>query len=206
MSALSKVLIGGAGIAALAGAAAPAAAQYYPNPYGYGNNGGGVVGAIINAIGGYGQYPYGNYGYGQTSSQAAVNQCSRAVEARLGGGYGYGNQGYGYAQPYGYGQPYGYANQGYGGARIAGITRIERRSNGGLRVYGVAMSNNQYGQYGAYGYGNQPYGNQPYGYQNAQRPDLRFNCKIDRYGRVTDVDVNRVAYNQNDYYYGYRRY
>ena len=204
MSALSKILIGGAGVAALVGAAAPAAAQYYPSPYGYNNNGGGVVGAIINAIGGYGQYPYGNYGYGQSTSQVAVNQCSRAVEARLNG------SGYGYNQSYGYGQPYGYANNGYGSARIAGITRIERRSNGGLKVYGVAMSNSQYGQYGGYGaqgYG-EPYGygNQGYGYQNAARPDLRFNCKIDRYGRITDVDVNRVAYNQNDYYYGYRRY
>jgi hypothetical protein len=190
MSALSKILIGGAGVAALVGVASPAAAQYYPGPYGY-NNGGGVVGAIINAIGGYGQYPYGNYGYGQTNDNYAVNQCSRAVEARL-------NQsGYGYRQPYGYGQPYGYpgyANP-YGGARIAGITRIERKSNGRLKVYGVAMSNA--------GYGNQPYG---YGYQNAARPDLRFNCKIDRYGRVTDVDIDRMAYNQNDYYYGYRRY
>ena len=201
MSALSKVLIGGAGVAAIVGAAAPAAAQYYPSPYGYGNNGSGVVGAIINALGGgYGQYQYGNYGYGQSNSQAAVNQCSQAVQARLGGGYGYANQGYGYTQPYGYGQPYGYANQGYGynngygGARIAGITRIESRSNGGLKVYGVAMS----GRSGAQAYG--------YGYQNAVSPDLRFNCKVDRYGRVTDVDLKRLAYNQNDYYYGYRRY
>jgi hypothetical protein len=194
MSALSKILIGGAGVAALVGAAAPAAAQYYPSPYGY-NNGGGVVGAIINAIGGgYGQYSYGNYGYGQNYSQAAVNQCSQAVEARLNGGYGY-NQGYGYAQPYGYAnRGYGY-NNGYGGARIAGITRIERKSNGRLKIYGVAMSNAAYG--------NQAYG---YGYQNRAAPDLRFNCKVDRYGRVTDVDVNRMAYNQNDYYYGYRRY
>lgn len=194
MSALSKMLIGGAGVAALVGVASPAAAQYYPSPYGY-NNGGGVVGAIINAIGGYGQYPYGNYGYGQTNDRYAVDQCTRAVDARLNrSGYGYG-----------YGQPYGYANPGYAngyGARIAGITRIDRRSNGGLRIYGVAMSNARYGgQYGAYG--NQPYG---YGYQNAAQPDLRFNCKIDRYGRITDVDINRVAYNQNDYYYGYRRY
>lgn len=194
MKALSKrMLIGGAGIAALVCVSAPAAAQYYPNPYPYGNSGGGVVGAIINAIGGYGQYPYGNYGYGQANSQVAVDQCTRAVEARL-NGYGYSNQ------AYGYGQPYGYANRGYGGARIVGITRIEQRSNGGLRVYGVAMSS-QYGQYGAYG--NQGYG---YGYQNAARPDLRFNCKVDRYGRITDVDLNRMAYNQNDYYYGYRRY
>ena len=193
MKALSKVLIGGAGVAALVGVSAPAAAQYYPNPYG--NTGGGVVGAIINAIGGYGQYPYGNYGYGQNNDRYAVDQCSRAVEARISGN-GYGNQ-------YGYGQPYGYANRGYnayGGGRIAGITRIERRSNGGLKVYGVAMTNARYGQYGAYG--RQGYS----GYQNAANPDIKFNCKIDRAGRITDVDIDRLAYNQNDYYYGYRRY
>ena len=206
MSNLVKLLTGVAGLAAVAGFATPAAAQYYP---GYGYNNGGVVGAIINGVIGSGQYGYGNYGYGRTNDNYAVDQCSRAVEARLNG------SGYGYNQSYGYGQPYGYANQGYGSARIAGITRIERRSNGGLKVYGVAMSNSQYGQYGGYGaqgygqpygYGSQGYGNQGYGYQNAGRPDLRFNCKIDRYGRITDVDVNRVAYNQNDYYYGYRRY
>jgi len=204
MSALSKILIGGAGVAALVGAAAPAAAQYYPSPYG---NNGGVVGAIINAIGGYGQYPYGNYGYGRTNDNYAVSMCTRAVEARLNqSSYGYRSQSYGYGQPYGYGgqgygQPYGYGGQAYGspygGARIAGITRIERRSNGRLKIYGVAMSN------GGAGYGNQPYG---YGYQNAARPDLKFNCKIDGYGRITDVDIDRMAYNQNDYYYGYRRY
>ena len=115
-------------------------------------------------------------------------------------GYGYANQPYGYAQPYGYGQPYGYANAN-GGGRVAGITRIERRSNGRLKVYGVAMTGARYGQYGAYG--RQGYGG---GYQNAANPDLRFNCKIDRYGRITDVDIDRLAYNQNDYYYGYRRY
>jgi hypothetical protein len=199
-------MIGGAGIAALVGAAAPAAAQYYPNPYpspypGYGyNNGGGVVGAIINAIGGYGQYPYGNYGYGQTNSQFAVDQCSRAVEARINGqgyGYGYGSQ-YGYNN--GYNQGYGY-NNGYGGGRVAGITRVEARSNGGLKVYGVAMTNARYGQYGQYGAYGRP------GYQSAAYPDLKFNCKLDRAGRITDVDIDRLPqYNQNDYYYGYRRY
>ena len=200
MTALSRILIGGAGVAALAGAAAPASAQYYPSPY---QNGGGVIGAIINAIGGYGQYPYGNYGYGQTNDNYAVDQCSRAVEAQIGGNrYGYG-QPYG-GQPYGYGnQPYGY-NQGYGGGRVAGITRIERRSNGGLKVYGVAMTGARYGQYGQYGaYGRPGYG----GYQNAANPDLKFNCKIDRYGRITDVDIDRLPqYSRNDYYYGYRRY
>jgi hypothetical protein len=226
MKALSKrMLIGGVGIAALVGVSAPAAAQYYPNPYG--NTGGGVVGAIINAIGGYGQYPYGNYGYGQGNSQYAVDQCSRAVEARLNGqgqGYGYANNGYGGYPNSGYGNGYpnngyGYANNGYGGGRIAGITRVEARSNGGLKVYGVAMTNARYGQYGAYGqqgYGQQGYGQysgygqqQGYGYanRNTAYPDIKFNCKINRSGQITDVDIDRLnTYNRNDYYYGYRRY
>lgn len=211
MKALSMMMIGGAGIAALVGAAAPAAAQYYPNPYPYGyptNNGGGVVGAIVNALGGgYGQYQYGNYGYGRTNDNYAVDQCSRAVEARLNGSsYGYSSQGYGYGA-----QPYGYANNGYGGGRIAGITRIDRTPSGGVRVYGVAMSNARYGSAygGGYGgaYGGQGYGGQAYGYQNAAYPDLRFNCKVDRYGRISSLSLDRMSrYNQNDYYYGYRRY
>ena len=62
MSALVKVLTGAAGLAAVVGFASPAAAQYYPG-YGY-NNGGGVVGAIVNSVLGGGQYGYGQYGYG----------------------------------------------------------------------------------------------------------------------------------------------
>ena len=71
-----KLLIGGAGLAALAGAA-PAAAQYYP---GYGS-------------------PYGGYGYNPgVNNQVAINQCAAAAQQRLGGGYGgYGYNGYGYA-------------------------------------------------------------------------------------------------------------
>jgi len=54
MTLMIKLLAGGAGFAALA-AAAPAAAQYYPN----------------------------NYGYGYNSTQAAASQCTAAVQARL---------------------------------------------------------------------------------------------------------------------------
>jgi hypothetical protein len=59
---MAKILIGSAGLAALAGAAAPAAAQYY-QPYG-------------NA------YGYYNNRYGM-STQAAVDRCSAAVQNRL---------------------------------------------------------------------------------------------------------------------------
>src|SRR5262245_10430299 len=102
MSVKTKILTGAAGLAALVGFAAPAAAQYYPgNPgygYGYGNNN--VVGAIIGQVLGYGRYPYGNYGYSQNgynqygsqygyNQNMVVDQCARAVEARLSGYNGY---------------------------------------------------------------------------------------------------------------------
>ena len=67
MKAFTMVLAGGAGLAALV-SAAPAAAQYYPQPgYGYNNN---VVGQIIGQVLGYGRYPYGNYGYNQYGAYA----------------------------------------------------------------------------------------------------------------------------------------
>lgn len=110
MSMMTKLLLGsGAAVAALA-SAAPASAQYYP---GYGD-------------------PYGAVGaYGYGNSQAAVNQCSGAVQAQLSGGYAYN----------------GYANR---GARVLGVSRVEPRANGVL-VRGVASS----GRYGGYGYGAQ---------------------------------------------------
>ena len=66
MLATFKILTGVAGLTALVGLAAPAAAQGYPygynQGYGYNNNQGGVLGAIVNNVLGYGRYPYGNYG------------------------------------------------------------------------------------------------------------------------------------------------
>ena len=173
MRAFTKVLAGGVVIAAMA-SAAPAMAQYYPGyGYGYGSPyGGNVVGQVLNNVLGGG---YGNgYGYG-VNSQVAVNQCAAAAQARLSGTYAYG-------RPYGYG----------GGARVLGITRVEPRGDGGLRIRGVATT----------------------GY-NAS-PDLTFSCKTDYRGYIRDVDVNRgygnynygyQPYNNYDYsQYGYRRY
>lgn len=65
MKILTKLLAGGAGLAAIA-TAVPAAAQYY-SPYGY------------NAY----SSPYGSYGYGAVNTQTAVNQCTAAVQSRL---------------------------------------------------------------------------------------------------------------------------
>lgn len=135
MKALTKVLAGGIAAAAVFGAA-PAAAQYYPGyGYGYGYGGNGVLGSIINSVIGQPSYGYGYNGYGNSgmSQQAAVGQCTAAVQQRLGGGYG----------------GYGYSNYGSGGGRVLGISRIEPRGDGGLTIRGVASS-------GAYGYGNQP--------------------------------------------------
>ena len=89
MKAISLILAGGFGLAALA-SAAPAAAQYYPGypapGYGYPGTGynNNVVGQVLGQILGYGRYPYGNYGYQQYGNQSmAVDQCARAVEARV---------------------------------------------------------------------------------------------------------------------------
>jgi hypothetical protein len=60
MTRMIKLLVGGAGFAALA-AAAPAAAQYYPYNYGYGYN------------------SYNSY----NTTQAAAQRCTSAVQARL---------------------------------------------------------------------------------------------------------------------------
>jgi hypothetical protein len=206
MSVKTKILAGAAGLAAVVGLAAPAAAQYYPGTgYGYGNNN--VVGQIIGQVLGYGRYPYGNYGYNQYGNQSsAIDQCARTVEARLngarGGYYGYGNMPYGgYNQGYGgqyggynqgYGQ-YGYNQgygQGYGGGRVLGITRVDRKSYG-LKVYGVASSGyNGYDGYGRRGYGS-------YGYSNGA--DLSFNCEVRYDGRIRDIDINRRTANWRGY-------
>ena len=193
MTNMSKMLIGTAGLAAALTIASPASAQ---QPYPYANQNSGVLGAIINSVtgGGYGQYPQGNYGYGQVNERQAVSMCAAAAEQRIGGNYR-GQPGNGYNNGYannGYQQ--GYAN-GYNGqgARVLGITNVERRNNGALKVSGVASSGR------GYGYGNQGYNN---GYNNGQgayanqSADLRFTCKVNSRGQVSDVNINRnqVAY------------
>lgn len=187
MKVLTKIIAGGVGLAALA-SSVPAAAQYYPQPnYGYGNQN--PIGQVLGQILGYGRYPYGNYGYNQYSNQSsAVDQCARAVEARLNGYQGY----YGYNNvPYGgqyggqYNNRYGYNgyNNGYqGGGRVQGITRVTQKSYG-LKVYGVASS----GYQGYQGYGQRGYGS--YGYNAGA--DLSFNCEVRYDGRIRDIDINR---------------
>jgi hypothetical protein len=199
MTAVTKILLGGAGIAALA-TAAPAAAQYYPDPYGYGAGPGAAVGQVINQVLGQG---YGGQGYyGGRNSQMAVERCSAAVTQRINAQYGarYGGYG-GYRDPYGgYGggySPYGGGyNNGYGAGRVLSITRVEPRSYGTLRVRGYATTglNSAYSPYGAYG-----------GYTQ-QPADLKFKCDVDYRGYIRDIDLDRNR-DYNGYgNYGYRRY
>jgi hypothetical protein len=182
MTAFKMVLAGGAAVAALV-SAAPAAAQYYPN-YGY-NNGGNVVGQVIQQVLGGGQYAYGG-GYGG-NSQYAVSQCARAVENRVNRDYGY------RASAYGYGGYNGYPQQ--GGARVVGITSVEPRSSGRLRVRGIVSANAYAGNY------NNGYGG--YGGYAQPRGDLTFKCNIDYRGYISDIDLERNNYAYGNY--GYRR-
>ena len=196
MKAVTNILASGAAIAALV-ASAPAAAQYYPGGGyggygpGYGNNN--VVGNILNSILGGRNY--------QQNDRYAIDMCVRATEARLNGysgGYNYG----GYGQYGGYGND-GY-NQNYNGARVTRITNVERR-NSGLKIFGLARAgyNQPFGggygrpysnqRYGNQGYGNQGYPNQGYGNQG-YGGNLRFNCKVNFRGQVTDVDIDRRRY------------
>lgn len=192
MTAFKMVLASGVAAAALIGAA-PAAAQYYPN-YGY-NNGGGVVGQVIQQVLGGGQYGYGNgNGYGG-NSQYAVAQCARAVEARVNRDYGYRAGSYGYGGYGGYGGYNGYAQQ--GSARVLGITSVEPRSNGRLKVRGIVTANAYGGGYGGYG-----------GYGGSAQPggELTFKCSIDYRGYISDIDLERSGYAYGYGYNGYRRY
>ena len=195
MTTFAKILTGAAGLAMAVGAAAPAAAQYAP--YGGYNNGynsnGGVVGAVINSVLGGGRYG----AYGQGNDRIAVDQCARAAEARV----TYTNRANASRN---YGQGYGdprYNNQHYGyntatNARVIGITGVQRQRSG-VRVHGVIDSGLSHrGAYGnqGYGYGNQGYPNQAYGNpyaQHAQVADLRFSCRVDYRGQVSDVDIKR---------------
>jgi hypothetical protein len=155
MSMIKKTLGLGAGIAALA-AAAPAAAQYYSYPsYGYSQ----YSYAQPYSRYGYAQ-PYG-YAYGMNTS-VATQQCTAAVQSRL------------------------YNRSSIGGilgvllganttGSVVGVTQVTPRSNGLVRVRGLASS----GRYAMNGYG--PYGIGAYGaagYGYANSADLSFRCDV----------------------------
>ena len=171
----TKMLIGAAGLAALVGGVAPAVAQYYPPPRQV--NPDGLLSGIINAYQ-YGRYPYGNYGYDRYGREGyAIDRCARAVEQRL-NGYNY--------NWYRGGNYNRYRNHG----QVEGITRVERRGSG-YKVWGVASSG-----YGGYQGWNRPgYGN--YGYHAGA--DLKWDCRVSRSGRVSNIDIDRRPYNWRGY-------
>jgi hypothetical protein len=201
MKAVKFVAIGAAGLVALVGASAPAAAQYPGygyggSPYGYGQYGypPNVIGQVLQSIlNPYGQFGYGGYG---VNPQIAVNQCTAAVQQRLQGGYGYGGYG-GYGGGYGgYGAYGGYGNP-YSQARVLGITRVEQRSATTLRVRGYATSGlgypyggYPYGGHSGYGYGG-PGGYGGYGSYGAVQADLSFRCDVDYRGYIRNLDIDR---------------
>ena len=171
MKMFMKMMMGGAGFAALA-AATPAAAQYvYANPYAnaYGN-------PYANAYGNpYGNaYGYSNYGYNNRyMTQAAAQNCSAAVQARLNNR---GRTGI-------LGSMFGINTRTSG--RVLSVTQVTPRRSS-IRVSGLATS----GRYASNGYG--PYGIGAYGAVGYNyQPDLRFSCSVDARGYVRDVNINR---------------
>jgi hypothetical protein len=156
---MKKMLALGAGMAAIA-VTAPAAAQYYSYPYG--------------------NYSYSQYGYAQPyaygmNTNAAASQCTAAVQSRL------------------------YNRTSIGGilgimlganttGRVVSVTQVSPRSNGMVRVRGLASSgryaNNGYGPYGV-----GAYGALGYGYNN--EADLSFRCDVAPDGQIYGVSINR---------------
>jgi len=187
MTHFTKLAAALTGLAAIAAVSSPATAQV--NPYGQvapysGTSNGGIVGAIVGAVTGYGQYPQGNYGYEQTSQRGAVEMCARTAEQRLNGDRRYAGNSNSYGRN-AYGQN-GYSDGGT--FRVVGITNVERRTNGALRVRGIASSNVAHAGTGWSAHvGHGQYGNGNY----AAGMDYRFTCKIDSRGAVTSLNLDR---------------
>jgi hypothetical protein len=161
MSMMKKILGLGTGLAAIA-AAAPASAQYYgygyTQPYRYAQS-----------------YGYAQpYGYMNTS--VATSQCTAAGQNRL---YNRTRVGGILGVLLGANTPSG---------RVLSVTQVNQRSNGLLRVRGLASSGRYaYNGYGPYGVG--AYGALGYNYANAA--DLSFRCDVAPNGAVYSVSINR---------------
>ena len=171
-----------AGAAALGALAAPAAAQYYPQPA-YPQQGYPVQTYPPQAYPGYGQGYAPGYNqnpvaqiidqllgnrYNVTDRQA-VRQCANAAMSQASAQYrgGYGG---------------GYNN---GAMRVTSITSVERRNNG-LRVSGM-LGSAGYNRY------NQGYNNRGYGYANqGYGQQLSFRCNVDYRGAVTGLRVRAI--------------
>lgn len=151
----------------------------YGSTYGYGY---GSPSPYGGSMGGYGSGYGSRYGGSGQANQAAVSQCMGAVQQKLNANYARSG-----------------ATQ---GARVLGVSDVQRRSNGGTLVSGVANS----GRSGGYGYANQQ-----------QQVDLTFTCKTDSAGYVSSVEIGQAEYVNGqapayspygtDYsQYGYTRY
>lgn len=183
MRILMKLLTAGAVLAT----AAPAAAQYYGSQY---NSYGYATPYDQNPYARGTQYPYASpydrnpyvrgtqYGYAQpyaVNTNYAAQQCSAAVQNRL------------------------YNRTSIGGilgvilganttGRVVSVTQANVRSNGMVRVRGLASSGRYaYNNYGPYGVG--AYGSLGYGYAN--QADLSFRCDVGANGAVYNVSINR---------------
>jgi hypothetical protein len=166
MKTITKILTGGAAVAALAVAAAPAQAQYYS-----------------------GYYDYDRYERDRTVSDvvAGVAAVAGAVTGAVNGyspyGYGYGSNSWGYA-PYGHsgyrfvsGEQIAVSACGSEAQRFGGtvrVTDVDRRNRNRFRVHGIIDD-------GSYGYS-----------RWGRDRDLRFSCTARYDGRVTDFDTRRL--------------
>lgn len=195
MTALKTILASGAALAALS-FAAPASAQFFP-----GSGGGDIIGQVIGSvIGGGSRYggSYGSpYGYGG-SSYGSPYGYGGGYGSPYGGGYGsaYGNGSNGGMNQYAVGQcmgavqqklsaSYGQSQYG-GGARVLGVSDVQRRSNGGTLVSGVANSGRSGGGYNSYN------GGQP-------QVDLTFTCKTDASGMISSIDLGQATASYGNY-------
>src|SRR3982751_892090 len=165
MRIVTKLLAATAALATAASAAAQYYSPYrsYAQPYSYAQS--------------YAQ-PYGyaqQYAYG-VNTNVAAQQCSAAVQSRL-----YNRSSIGGIL----GAVLG-ANTATG--RVLSITQVSPRSNGLVRVRGLASSG-RYAMngYGPYGVG--AYGAMGYGYANAA--DLSFRCDVAPNGAIYSVSINR---------------
>jgi hypothetical protein len=118
-------------------------------------------------------YNYNSYGYANTNM--ASSQCSSAVQNRL-------------SNRTSIGGILGAFLGDHTTGRIVSVTQVNPRSDGTVRVRGLASSGRYaYNRYGAYGVG--AYGAAGYGYASAA--DLSFRCDVAPNGAVYNVSISR---------------
>jgi hypothetical protein len=186
---------------ALAGAAAPVAAQPAPQPTAQESGALAVApqpGAPFVAPPAIRQIVDQQLGarYAATERQA-VSRCVTAALAQ--GAILYGVNGYAGTDGYaGYAGAYRPGEAGVPGfpgiatrMRVSAITAVQRRWDG-MRVKGLIDSGVDYrGGYGGQAYQGAGYGGQPYATRHPSNNDLAFRCNLDTAGLVTSMHVER---------------